>query len=182
MPTISRSNNPQVLGLVSMIAATSGASALRTASTVTIPSSPGRYGSHGIADQRGGGWVGAMGGIGNQHHAPRLSFSARFDRRLDRHHAAELAMRAGLWRHRDGVHARHGQQGVGERLDKFERPLRGRNRLQRVDVGESRQARHFLVEARIVLHRAGAQRIESLRRSSNCCATSARSDGSPRVR
>ena len=40
MPTIWRSNSPQVLGLVSMIAATSGASAALTASALTFPSSP----------------------------------------------------------------------------------------------------------------------------------------------
>ena len=34
-------------------------------------------------------------------------------------------------------------------------------RLQRMDVGEARQPRHFLVEARIVLHRARAEREEA---------------------
>ena len=101
-----------------------------------------------------------MGGIRNQHDFPRLSFAPRLDCGLDRHHAAELAMRARLRRHRDGVHARHRQQGVGERLNDFERSLRRRDRLQWVDVGEARQARHFLVETRIVLHRAGAQGIK----------------------
>ncbi len=33
-------------------------------------------------------------------------------------------------------------------------------RLERMDVGEARQPRHLLVEPRIVLHRAGAERIE----------------------
>ena len=117
-------------------------------------------GAHRIADQRGGCGIRAMRGIGNQHHAPRLPLPARLDRRLDRHHAAELAVRAGLWRHCDGVHARHRQKRIRQRLDDLERPLRGRNRLQWVDVRESGQPRHFLVEAGIVLHRAGAQRID----------------------
>jgi hypothetical protein len=41
-----------------------------------------------------------------------------------------------------------------------ERAGHGRDRLERVDVGEARQARHLLVEAGIVLHRAGAEREE----------------------
>src|SRR5262249_4485125 len=39
--------------------------------------------------------------------------------------------------------------------------LHGRDRLQWVDVRESRETRHPLVEARVVLHGAGAQRIEA---------------------
>ncbi len=39
-------------------------------------------------------------------------------------------------------------------------PCTVETRLQRMDVGEARQPRHLLVEARIVLHRAGAERIE----------------------
>ena len=142
----------------------------------------GRYGPYGIADQRRGRGIRAVGGIGNQHDPPRLSLPARLDRRLDRHHAAEFAMRAGLRRHRDRVHAGHGQQGVGQRFNDLERPLRRRDRLQRVHVGESRQARHLFVEAGIVLHRARAQRIDAQRRSSNCCATSAHNGGSPPAR
>ena len=34
------------------------------------------------------------------------------------------------------------------------------DRLQRMDVGEAGQARQFFVEARVVLHRAGAERVE----------------------
>ena len=34
-------------------------------------------------------------------------------------------------------------------------------RLQRMDVGEARQPRHLLVEARVVLHRARAERVEA---------------------
>ena len=112
MPTISRSNSPQVLGLVSMIAATSGASAARTASALDVSVRARRNGTHRIADQRRGRGVGAVGGIRNQHDAPGRSLAARLDRRLDRHHAAEFAMRAGLRRHRDGGHAGHRQQRI----------------------------------------------------------------------
>ena len=52
-------------------------------------------------------------------------------------------------------------KACGQRFDNLERPLRGRDRLQRMDVGESRQARDFFVEARIVLHRARAERVDA---------------------
>ena len=44
--------------------------------------------------------------------------------------------------------------------DQLQRALRGGLRLQRMQVAEARQPRHLLVEARIVLHRARAERIE----------------------
>src|SRR5437660_11914451 len=47
-----------------------------------------------------------------------------------------------------------------ERVDQFERSGHGRYRLKRVDVGETGQARQFFIEARIVFHRARAERVE----------------------
>src|SRR5438552_9429030 len=47
-----------------------------------------------------------------------------------------------------------------ESVDQLERPRRCGYRLQRMDVGEPGQACQFLVEPRVVLHRAGAERIE----------------------
>ena len=44
--------------------------------------------------------------------------------------------------------------------DQRQRALHGRDRLQRMRVGEAGQPRHLLVEPRVVLHRAGAERIE----------------------
>ncbi len=46
-------------------------------------------------------------------------------------------------------------------IDQFERALDGRDRLQRMDVGETRQPRQLFVEPRVVLHRARAERIEA---------------------
>jgi hypothetical protein len=86
-------------------------------------------------------------------------FSLRRDRGLDRHHAAGLAMRARSRRHGDGVHPGHDQQPAGELGDKFKRALHGRLRLQGMNIGKARQPRHRLVEAGIMLHRAGAERI-----------------------
>ena len=73
----------------------------------------------------------------NEHDTPRRRLAARFDRRPDRHHAAQLAVRARLRRHRDRGHAGHRLQRVGKRFDQLERALRCRYRLKRMDVGET---------------------------------------------
>ncbi len=88
-----------------------------------------------------------------------LILSLRRDRGLDRHHAAGLAMRARSRRHGDGVHPGHDHQPAGELGDKFKRALHGGLRLQGMNIGKARQPRHRLVEAGIMLHRAGAKRI-----------------------
>ena len=44
--------------------------------------------------------------------------------------------------------------------DQLQRALRGGLRRQGMQIAEARQPRHFLVQARIVLHGAGAQRIK----------------------
>jgi hypothetical protein len=114
----------------------------------------GRHRTHGKADQRGGRRIGAMGRFRHQHHVARGALAARLYRRLDRHHAAQLAMGARLRRHGDRRHARHRHQRAREIIDQSKRALHGGGRLQRMNVGEPRQARHFLVEPRIVFHRA----------------------------
>ena len=112
-----------------------------------------------VAEERGGRRVGAVGGFRHEH--DRALVAARLQRRLDRHHAAELAVRAGLGAHRDRRHAGHLEQPAAELGDQLERAGHGRDRLQRMDVAEARQPRHLLVEARVVLHRARAERIDA---------------------
>ena len=68
-------------------------------------------------------------------------------------------MRARSRRHGDGVHPGHDHQPAGELGDKFKRALHGRLRLQGMNIGKAGQACHRLVEAGIMLHRAGAERI-----------------------
>ncbi len=48
-----------------------------------------------------------------------------------------------------------------EGVDQLERSRHGGYRLQRVDVGETGQARQFFIQARVVLHRARAERVKS---------------------
>ena len=69
-------------------------------------------------------------------------------------------MRPGLGAHRHRRHAGHFEEPAAELGDQVDRAGHRRQRLQRVDVAEARQPRHLLVEARVVLHGAGAERIE----------------------
>jgi hypothetical protein len=52
-------------------------------------------------------------------------------------------------------------QPMRELVHQFERALDRRCRLQRVQIGEAFEARRALVQARIVLHRARAEREET---------------------
>ena len=70
-------------------------------------------------------------------------------------------MRAGGGRHRHGRHAGQRLQPMRQAIDQLERALHGRDRLQRMEVADAGQARHLLVEARIVLHGARAQRVDA---------------------
>ena len=104
-------------------------------------------------------------------------------RRADGQQAAELAVRAGLGRERHRRHAGQGLQPVGQlRPSAPARPGRSRLRLQRVDVGEARQARHLLVQARVVLHGARAQRIDAPGRWRGSSGSGARSGAASRAR
>ena len=109
---------------------------------------------------------------------------ARGDGGLDRHHAAELAMRAGLRAScaTAGMPVERLQLVRPARSISVERARHGGDRLQRMDVGEARQPRHLLVEARIVLHRAGAEREEAGVDAVVLLRTGARSGASSRAR
>ena len=119
----------------------------------------GRDRFHPVAEQGCGRRVGAVRGL--RHQDDRAALAARRERGLDRHHAAQLAVRAGLGRKRQRRHAGELDEPAGEHVDQFERALDGRQRLQRMDVGEAGKPRHLLVEARIVLHGARAERIDA---------------------
>src|SRR3546814_374509 len=86
------------------------------------------------------------------------SLAALLERRLDAQYAAQFAMRPRLGAHRDAVHAGEADQPEGEFVDHTERALHGIDGGERVDIGKARQPRDLLVEARVVLHRARAER------------------------
>src|SRR5579864_136949 len=87
--------------------------------------------------------------------------AARLERRLDTHHAANLAMGTGRRAERHGLHPRDRLQPMREPVHEFERALDGDRGLQGMDVGKARQPRDLLVDTRIVLHRARAERIDA---------------------
>jgi hypothetical protein len=68
-----------------------------------------------------------VGGFRDEHE--RAALTARVECRLDRHHTAELAMRAGLRAHGDGMHAGDLDQRRAEAVDQLQRALDGGDRL-----------------------------------------------------
>ena len=103
--------------------------------------------------------VGPVGALRHQHHF--ACFPSGVQRGADAHEAADFAMRARRGRHGDRRHAGQGGEPMGEDVDQLERPLRRLHRLQGVYLGEAGQARDLLVQARIVLHGAGTERIHA---------------------
>ena len=121
----------------------------------------GGHGANREAEQSRRRRVGAVRRVRHEHDAPRIGLAARFERRADRNHAAKLAMRAGLGRQRHRLHAGQLKQPAAQLLHQRERALHRLLRLQRMDVREARQPRHLLVQARIVLHGARAEREDA---------------------
>ncbi len=117
-----------------------------------------RYRHDGIFERRRRRRIGAMRRFWHQHLAAVVA--ARQKRRLDRHHAAQFPVCAGLRAHGDGVHAGQFDQPAAAFVDQRQRALNARLRLQGMDVGKARQPRHRLVEPWIVLHGARAERIK----------------------
>ncbi|PAV93535.1 hypothetical protein WR25_26800 [Diploscapter pachys] len=87
-----------------------------------------------------------------------MALATLLQRRLDAQDTAQLAMRARLGAHRDAVHAGQLDQPHRQFVDDAQRALHGIDRLQGMDVGKARHPRNAFVEARIVLHRARAER------------------------
>ena len=114
---------------------------------------------HLVATHGRRGRVGAVGGVGNDDLGPILVVPGIVVL-LDEQHAGELAVSAG--RRLEG-HVRHAGdltevplRGLDDLLAALHRALGG----QGMDAGEAGQGSHLLVDAGVVLHGAGAQRIE----------------------
>ena len=103
--------------------------------------------------------IGAVGAFRNEDDLAVLA--PGFERRLDREDAAQFPVRARLGRHGNAVHTGQGNQPIGQFVDHGQGPLHGFTRLERVDILEALHPRHRLVEARVVLHRARAEREEA---------------------
>ena len=73
----------------------------------------------------------------------------------------QFAVRAGGGLQRNRIHAGDFDQAVAQRLDDPQRALRNLLRLVGMAVGDAVQPRHDFVHPRVVLHRAGAERIHA---------------------
>ena len=111
-----------------------------------------------IAADRRGRRVGAVRRF--RHQDAPAGIASRGQRGADRHHAAQLAMRARRRRQRHGGHAGQHLQPMRQRIDQLQRAFRRGLRLQRVQVGEAGQPRELFVEPRVVLHGARTKRVE----------------------
>ena len=89
---------------------------------------------------------------------------------LDEHDAGKLAVRARRRLERDGVHAEDLGKLGAEDVIRLQRTLYRLNVLQRVELRKAGQRRHVLVDLGVVLHRAGAKRIEAVIHAVNALA------------
>ena len=103
--------------------------------------------------------VGAVGGVGRQHLVAALAAVLVVGARQQ--HAGELALGARAGLQRDVLHARDLRQRALQAPHQLERALRVIGVLQRVQAGVPGQRGGALVQARVVLHRARAERVEA---------------------
>ena len=141
---MSRSNSPQVLGLVIITAATSGPSRAFSAARSTRPSAVAGMSSTREAGEGRGRGVGAVRGFGDEHDLA-VPLAALLQRRLDAQDAAQFTVRAGLGRHRDAVHAGQLDQPDRQFVDDRQRALHGIDRLR---AGGRRRSRAAAPSAR----------------------------------
>ena len=155
-----RSNRPSVLGLVSIRQATSSVAFARRSSRSTPPSSR-RADLHDlVAGHRHRRRVGAVRGVRRQH--LRLVLAAVLVVGAREQQAGQLAVRAGARLERHVRQARDLRQRALQAPHQLERALRVLGVLERVQPGVAGQRRHPLVQLRVVLHRARAERVEAL--------------------
>ena len=89
-----------------------------------------------------------------------LQIAARAVIRANHRDAGELALRAGHRRQRHALHAGHFLQHLLQLEHAGEEALAGRRRRERMAAEKLRQHRELITRARVVLHRARAERIE----------------------
>ena len=110
------------------------------------------------AGHRGAGGIGAVGGVGDQHHRALFSPVAEIGR--GHQQGRHFAVRPGGRLERDGRQSGDLGQHVLRLVQQGQHALQGRFRLIGVQIGHARQRGQPLVPLGVVLHRTGAQRIE----------------------
>ena len=99
--------------------------------------------------------------VGDHDLPPLLALAPGGEVRAHEQQARQLALRAGGRLERDRVEARHLREDLLQPPHQLERALRAVLVLQRMEPREARERREPLVDPRVVLHRAGAERIEA---------------------
>ena len=105
--------------------------------------------------------VGAVRRVGGDDRVALLALALVGEVRAHQHQAGQLALRAGRGLQGDGGEPRHLGQDLLQLPHQLERTLGALVLLMRMQVREAGQPRGALVDPRVVLHRAGAERIEA---------------------
>jgi hypothetical protein len=100
-------------------------------------------------------------GIGGDDGLALLALAAVREVGPHEHEAGELALRPGGRLQRDRVEAADLGEDLLQAPHELECALRAVLLLERMEVAEAGQRHHALVHARVVLHRAGAERVEA---------------------
>ena len=115
--------------------------------------------AHGVAAHGGGRGIGAV-GCGRHDDLGSLPFAVRLVASADHGHAGELALGTGHGRERHACHAGDGAEHLLQIVEAGKKALAQRHRRQRMPIQEAKLAGRPMRTARVVLHRAGTQRIE----------------------
>ena len=115
---------------------------------------------HLIAAHSGGGGIGAVGAVGNDD-LGALMIAPCIVVLLDQQHAGELAVSAGGGLEGHAVHAGDLAEIAAGGIQHLPASGHGVLRGQGMHPGKARQGRHLLVDAGVILHGAGAQRIKA---------------------
>ena len=153
------SKTPSVFGLVSIRQATSSSRFAFRSSMSTPPCVVGADLDDLVAGHRHRRRVGPVRGVGREHLVALVAVGLVEGAREQ--HAGELAVRAGARLQRHVREAGDLPQRALELVHQLQRALGARGRLGRVQAGVAGQRRHALVQLRVVLHRARAERIEA---------------------
>ena len=102
-----------------------------------------------------------MRGVGDDDLSPGLRLAAVGEVGAHEQQAGQLALRARRRLERDRRQPRHLGEDLLEPPHELERALGALFLLERVEVAEARQVDDPLVDPRVVLHRAGAERVEA---------------------
>ena len=114
-----------------------------------------------VAGHRHARRVRAVRGVGDDDRVALLALAAVGEVRAHQHQPGQLALRAGRRLQRDRVEAGDLGEDLLQPPHQLERALRAVLLLVRVQVAEAGQRDDALVDARVVLHRAGAERVEA---------------------